>query len=482
EHLLEPYQLELVERLGSAEGPQVDGPALGRILQYRALECERRFSRARALGSRKVLPLPHQIDAVYNRMLQAPQVRFLLADDPGAGKTIMAGMLIREMQARASAERVLILVPPLVLTQWQDELKSKFDLEFRIITRATLKEAAGRNPFVEIPYCLTSMYFAARDDVKALVAEADFDLVIIDEAHKMAAYTEGVKKRKIRRTRLYQLGEVVCRRAPHRLLLTATPHKGDTENYRHLLQLVDSDVFSRRDKEDGDPAILRDRANPYVIRRLKENMVRFDGTPLFPPRTTITLEFDLSDEELHLYEAVTDYVRTHFNRAMGRGQTRTAFAMMVLQRRLSSSVEAIRQSLSRRRKRLEELLTRIEMDRGTDEAASQAKAREWDIQDEMDEVPLSEQEHLEEQVESETDAADPEELRAEIEELGRLISRSEAVLRSGHERKIAELERTLFGPEGLLAKGEKILIFTEFTDTVRYLQERLQGRVAGIAT
>jgi superfamily II DNA or RNA helicase len=475
EHLLESYQLEFVERIGTRETAGVDGPAIGRALQYKALECERQFSRTRALGSQRVLPLPHQIDAVYNRMLQAPQVRFLLADDPGAGKTIMAGMLIRELQARGSADRVLILVPPLVLTQWQDELRSKFGLDFRIITRATVKEAGGRNPFVETPKCLASLYFAARDEIKALVAEADFDLVIVDEAHKMAAYTEGVKTRKTRRTRLYQLGEVVCRRAPHRLLLTATPHKGDTENYRHLLQLVDPDVFRRRDGEQ-EQELLRDKANPYVIRRLKENMVRFDGTPLFPPRTTITLEFDLSKDELNLYEAVTDYVRHHFNRAMGRGQTRTAFAMMVLQRRLSSSVEAIYQSLSRRRERLQALLVRLEQDPQATPPATDDSGP-----DDPEDVTAAEEEQLEERAEAETDAVDPEELRLEISELDRLIGWAGALRGGTAERKLVELENTLFGPDGLLAKGEKILIFTEFTDTLRRLQERLQQRVEGIA-
>lgn len=475
EHLLESYQLEFLERIGTRDTAGIDGPAIGRALQYRALERERQFSKTRALGSQRVLPLPHQIDAVYNRMLQSPQVRFLLADDPGAGKTIMAGMLICELQARGSADRVLILVPPLVLAQWQDELRSKFGLDFRIITRATVKEAGGRNPFIETPRCLASLYFCARDEIKAMVAEADFDLVIVDEAHKMAAYTEGVKTRKTRRTRLYQLGEVVCRRAPHRLLLTATPHKGDAENYRHLLQLVDSDVFRRRDGEQ-EQELLRDKANPYVIRRLKENMVRFDGTPLFPPRTTITLEFDLSKDELDLYKAVTEYVRHHFNRAMGRGQTRTAFAMMILQRRLSSSLEAIYQSLSRRRNRLLELLVRLEQE------GEEARVSAEDYcPDDLEDVTLAEEEQLEERAEAETDAVNPEELRLEISELSRLIDWAGTLRAGSEERKLAELEKTLFGPDGLLVKGEKILIFTEFTDTLRHLKERLQDRVKGIA-
>lgn len=491
EHLLETYQLDLLEHLGaSQETAQLDGAVYGRILQYRALDCERRFSHVRALGNQSVLPLPHQIAAVYNRMLQAPQVRFLLADDPGAGKTIMAGMLIRELQARASADRILILVPPLVVPQWQEELRSKFDVEFRIITRLSLKESGGRNPFMEHACCLTSLYWAARDDVKALIAEADFELVIADEAHKMAAYTEGVKRRKVRRTRLYQLGETVFRHAPHRLLLTATPHKGDPENFRHLLRLLEPDVFSRVEKAERSRAsgkqeeaeLLRDRANPYVIRRLKEGMVQFDGTPLFPPRTTMTLEFDLSPDELALYEAVTDYVQHHFNRATQRGQTGTAFAMMLLQRRLSSSIEAIHQSLVRRCNRLRQLWEQLmsQAERVDDQEPVDA-AFDEDVDIDMDEAPLAEQEQWEEQVEKEADAIDPDELRLEIEELERLLVQSGYLRQGGYERKFTELERTLFGLDGLLTKGEKILIFTESTDTLRSLQERLQDRVAGIA-
>ncbi len=499
EHLLETYQLDLLERLGAQqETTERNGALYGRILQYRALDCERRFSRIRALGSQRVLPLPHQIAAVYNRMLQAPQVRFLLADDPGAGKTIMAGMLIRELQARASADRILILVPPLVLNQWREELQSKFDVEFRIITRLSLKESGGRNPFMEHACCLTSLYWAARDEVKALIAEADFELVIADEAHKMAAYTEGVKRRKVRRTRLYQLGETVFRHAPHRLLLTATPHKGDPENFRHLLGLLEPDVFSRVEKADRAKAsakkeeveLLRDRANPYVIRRLKEGMVQFDGTPLFPPRTTMTLEFDLSPDELALYEAVTDYVKYHFNRATQRGQTGTAFAMMLLQRRLSSSIEAIHQSLVRRLDRLRHLwenLMASQAERVDDQALEDRTSMDAAFDDgvdedvDMDEAPLSEQEEWEEQVEREADAIDPDELRLEIEELERLLVQSGQLRQGGYERKFTELERTLFGLDGLLTKGEKILIFTESTDTLRSLHERLQERVAGIA-
>lgn len=167
-----------------------------KYIQYRLLKNEMRFSNSRALGNEKLLPLPHQIEAVYERMLQVPNVRFLLADDPGAGKTIMAGMLMKELIARFQMERILILVPPLVLKQWQEELEQKFGLHFHIANRTVLKEYGRKNPFTENNYILTSMYWAIRDDVRPLIQEANYDLIIVDEAHKMAAYTEGTAKKK----------------------------------------------------------------------------------------------------------------------------------------------------------------------------------------------------------------------------------------------------------------------------------------------
>lgn len=173
---------------------RISGDAFRRMLRSRVFENESRYSETRALGSQNLLPLPHQIEAVYSRMLQVPQVRFLLADDPGAGKTIMAGMLIRELKARQAVERVLILVPPLVLTQWQEEMHEKFSMDFTILTRDSLRNNRV-NPFLENAHCLASMYWATLDDVKPLVLEADFDLVIVDEAHKMAAVSGIIKGR-----------------------------------------------------------------------------------------------------------------------------------------------------------------------------------------------------------------------------------------------------------------------------------------------
>ncbi|MCL4439876.1 MAG: DEAD/DEAH box helicase [Firmicutes bacterium] len=473
ETMLEGYQIGLLERLSVQEGPKgLIAHTVQRYLQYYVLAAQKSFSRCRALGSQTVMPLPHQIEAVYDRMLQVPQVRFLLADDPGAGKTIMSGMLIRELQARGVAERILILVPPLVLLQWQEELREKFGMEFQVINRNTLKDANGRNPFELYPHCLASLFWTAREDIRPYVQDASFELIIVDEAHKMAAYTHGKKVRKTKRTRLYQLGESILRHTAHRLLLTATPHKGDRENFRHLLQLIDPDIFAYT----GSGEELREQSNPFIIRRLKEKMVQFDGTPLFPPRTTKTIEFDLSPLELELYEEVTEYVRNNFNRAERTGNTGTAFTMMLLQRRLSSSIEAIHLSLERRQQRIQELLNASQEER----EHIQHELSGLELEQYEDET-AEEQQEMEASLEGAVVSVAEEELYLELQALDHLLHKTARLRSLDVERKYLELEKTLFGPQGLLNKGEKIVIFTESADTLRYLESRLQDRVPGIA-
>ncbi|MEH7248591.1 helicase-related protein [Neobacillus niacini] len=460
---LENIQLGFVDHFSDTNEKYEDKLLYQHFLQYYFLESESRFSKSRARGNKNMIPLPHQIEAVYSRMLQSPQVRFLLADDPGAGKTIMSGMLIRELKARRAVDRTLILAPPLVVKQWQEELKEKFDEDFIIATRALLNQSVDMNPFEVNDQVIASMYWATRDDVKNMIVNAKFDLVIVDEAHKMAAYTVG-QKRRVQRTKMYQLGETLLRHTEHCLLLTATPHKGDKENFKHLMGLVDHEIFSRITKGDS----LYEKTNPYIIRRLKESMVNFDGTPLFPKRTTKTLGFELSNEEKELYEDVTDYVREHFNRAKQNNKPNVAFAMMLLQRRLSSSIEAIYLSLVRRKEKLQEILV------------SGIKQSGFN-QDDFEVSILEEQEAYEIEAEGETEIQDFAVLQLEIDILDKLIRKAGYIRNSENERKYLELERSLFGAGGLLSRGEKILIFTESKDTLLYLERRLKTRVAHIA-
>ncbi|MDQ6598103.1 DEAD/DEAH box helicase [Bacillus salipaludis] len=472
ELMLDDSQIGSIERLSVNKHDKLkSGRDLQYYLQYHVLKLDQKYSESRSLGNKNIIPLPHQIDAVYNKMLHSPQVRYLLADDPGAGKTIMSGMLIRELRARKSAERILILVPPLVVSQWKEELQQKFDEEFTIINRSLMNEYPNQNPFEVFDLCIASMYWAARNDVKQFLMDTSFDLVIVDEAHKMAAYTHGKKTRIIARTSLYRLGESLLPHAPHRLLLTATPHKGDMENFRHLMKLIDTDVFAHAETNES----LKDKTNPFIIRRLKEQMVHFDGSPIFPKRKTITIEFELTDLELELYERVTNYVEMHFNRAKNSGNNSTAFAMMVLQRRLSSSLESLYLSLKRRRERLER--TYHEKITG---GSSHDKAPQL-LAEELDELSSEELEKVEQSVEGSTNNIDEFELMNELNQLDDLIERARFVRENGIERKYLELENTLFGPNGLITRGEKVLIFTEFKDTLNYLHSCLALEVPKIA-
>lgn len=466
ENYLEKHQLQEVERFSDEAASDQLRDRFQHYLQYHVLRTEKEYSQSRARGNKNMIPLPHQIEAVYSKMLQAPQVRYLLADDPGAGKTIMSGMLIRELKARDMIRKTLILVPPLVLKQWQTELKEKFDEDFLIITRSYLDASGELNPFDMHQQVIASVYWASREDIKNMIINSQFDLVIVDEAHKMAAYTVGQKKRKVKRTKMFQLGENLLRHTEHTLLLTATPHKGDKENFRHLMSLIDHDIFSQLNRGDS----IFEKSNPYVIRRLKEKMLNFDGTPLFPKRTTKTLGFDLSPAEIELYEAVTEYVRHHFNRAKQNNKPNVAFAMMILQRRLSSSVEAIYLSLLRRKERLQKVL----------ETGQKVQEMMLDYED-YEDSSLEEQELLEAYAEGEYEELDFDELQVEIEMLDQLIRKANVIRQSQNERKFLELEKTLFGANGLLAQDEKILIFTESKDTLNYLEKKLKAYVPEIA-
>lgn len=474
ELLLEKEQIIKLKNVEKNRHQNVLGASdIQRYIQYLSFKNEVEYSNTKALGNSELIPLPHQIEAVYRRMLQTPLVRFLLADDPGAGKTIMSGMIIKELLARLSIKRILILVPPLVLKQWQEELLQKFNLNFHIINRNVVNEYGGKNPFVENNFSIASMYWSIQDDVRALIQVAEFDFIIVDEAHKMAAYTQGSAKKKVVRTKLYQLGESILRKSPHCLLLTATPHKGDTENFRHLMRLIDEDVFSSSSINRN----LREKANPYVIRRLKENLTHFDGTPIFPKRTTKTIKFQLTNEELSLYNSVTDYVRLYFNRAINNGNNSTAFAMMLLQRRLSSSLAAIHLSLKRRYKRLEKLYYQTEIER----KRYLEKIKKINFDNYLDEGNEF-QENIENELELSFDEIDLEELQKELKVLKKLIHQTENVRHYTVERKYQELEKTLFDDQiGLLKRNEKIIIFTESVDTLLFLEERLLQHVSSIA-
>src|SRR5436305_916079 len=220
-----------------------------------------------SLSIARVDPLPHQLEAVYEYFLKLPRIRFLLADDPGAGKTIMAGLLLKELKIRGLLKRTLIVTPANLSFQWQREMKDKFRENFEVIRGDVLRANYGSNPWQEKNQVITSVSWVSRiDDAKESLLRSHWDLIIVDEAHKMSAYSADKK------TLAYQLGESLSSMTDHFLLMTATPHKGDAENFCRFLALLDKDVYG--DVASIDAAIRKHEA-PFYLRRVKEALVHF---------------------------------------------------------------------------------------------------------------------------------------------------------------------------------------------------------------
>jgi superfamily II DNA or RNA helicase len=433
-----------------------------------------------AVTASQIEALPHQITAVYGEMLPRQPLRFLLADDPGAGKTIMAGLLIKELLIRGDLERCLIVAPGSLVEQWQDEMAEKFGLGFDSVTRDQIEASITGNPFVERNRLILRLDMAARsEELKAkLGAAPDWDLVICDEAHRMAASYFGGE---VKETQRHKLGKLLGTRTRNLLLMSATPHNGKEADFQLFMGLLDADRFEGRFREGIHKADVSD-----MMRRLiKEELYRMDGTPLFPERRAYTAGYALSPEEVELYQAVTTYVRDEMNRAdrTGDGNRRTSvgFALQILQRRLASSPAAIHRSLERRRKRLEERLREERLLRdGGSRLARSLVLPSYDP-DELEEAPGEEQEAAEEQIlDSATAAQTLAELEAEITILKDLEERALRLKLSGRDAKWRELESILDEPMMLdAATGlrRKIIIFTEPRDTLDCLAQKIAARI-----
>ncbi len=425
------------------------------------------------------MALPHQIQAVYGTMLDRQPLRFLLADDPGAGKTIMSGLLIKELMTRGVVRRAMIVAPGSLVEQWQDELAEKFGLEFTIVTSDLVAASRSGNPWAEHDLLICRLdHLARNEEYQGRIATSEWDLVIIDEAHKCSAHYVGSE---VKYTKRYHLAELLGRRSTNLLLLTATPHSGHDVNFHLFLALLDSDRFAGRPR---DGTRLSDASDMWR-RAIKEDLKRFDGSDLFTKREAKSLEFELSTDEKILYAAVTDYVREEFNRADrvgvdGKRRAVVGFALTTLQRRLASSPEAIYQSLRRRRDRLEKRLVeegliaeghRLRLEHRLDDERD-----EQDVDDILDELPEDESEDLVEEVVDQATAAQTiEELRAEVGRLTELQKLAERVRASRTDKKWEELRELLMAPDMKLPNGNrrKIIVFTEHKDTLTYLQGRI---------
>lgn len=426
-----------------------------------------------AVATSDVRPLPHQIRAVYGELLPRTPLRFLLADDPGAGKTIMAGLYIKELILRGDVQRCLVVAPGGLVDQWQDELYLKFGLRFDILD-PSLADAPGIDSvFAASPLQIARMDQVARNEVLLeQLDDTEFDLVVIDEAHRMSAHYFGGKLLKSKR---FQLGERLNSRTRHLLLMTATPHAGKEEDFQLFLTLLDKDRFEGKYAE----GIHSDDTSGLMRRMVKEDLLTFEGRPLFPERVAETVPYELTEAEYELYEEVTSYVRDGMNRAARLDDKRkntVGFALTVLQRRLASSPEAIYRSLVRRVERLQK--SRHELLNPSQVAARDAYlAGDAEILDDLDEYTAEEIEHIEEElVDAATAARTVEELDAELIELSHLVASASRVRASEQDRKWTEL-RAILEDHALTtdANGSlrKLIIFTEHRDTLDYLERRI---------
>ena len=464
--------LDRVRVLDAEHSFDGDGRLLRLGLQAYSLGIAYEFDPYFGLSISRVDPLPHQLEAVYDYLLKLARVRFLLADDAGAGKTIMAGLLIRELELRGLAERILIVCPANLAFQWQRELKEKFDTKFLVTKGQDIRDQFGVNQWLERNRIITSLDLAKRQEILPGLRQVHWDLVIVDEAHRMSAADESHKSLR------YRLGELLRDSSDHMLLLTATPHKGDPLNFSLFLQLLDADAYA--DVKSIRAAMDRRRA-PFYLRRTKEAMVYFperrsDGTwtaeKIFTKRIPHTVDFHIDGAEFELYREVTRFVKRESARAAAENEDPRAraigFLMSLYQRRLASSTYAMRRSLENRARRLQEGLKR---------AQDLARLAPPDLPDpeEIEEMEESERERLEALLQAVTLAGSAEQVRDEVQELRRLAIQAQAVEDAGAEAKLSEL-KALLQKEGFFDHpDQRLLLFTEFKDTLDYLVTRLKS-------
>jgi superfamily II DNA or RNA helicase len=441
-------------------------------------------------------PLPHQIKAVYGELLPRTPLRFLLADDPGAGKTIMAGLYIKELLLRGDLARCLIVAPGSLVEQWQEELLDKFGLRFELLTRTLVDAAIDDSVFDRTPLLIARMDQLSRaDDLKAQLERSDWDLVVVDEAHRMSAHYFGAE---LKTTKRYELGRLLGRVARHFLLMTATPHAGKEEDFQLFMALLDADRFEGRYRD----AVHSIDTEGLMRRMVKEELLTFEGKPLFPERVAETLRYQLSPSERDLYEAVTQYVRQEMNRAEqlkaegdGRRGNTVGFALTILQRRLASSPEAILRSIERRRRRLEQRRQELIEMRAVGESSLERRladllGRSGEVTDEvLDDLTGEEREEVEEGVVDAASAArTAAELDVEIDILADLEELARRVRLSGTDKKWTELRSLLLDESSMYeADGSrrKIIVFTEHRDTLNYLVDQVRdllGRDDAVVT
>jgi len=474
------HRLE-VEQNGRPWSFDADGALLRLVTEANRIKLAHYFDPYLAIHTSLVDPLPHQISAVYGEMLPRQPLRFLLADDPGAGKTIMAGLLMKELIARSDLERCLVVAPGSLVEQWQDELGQKFNLEFDILSRDMIENSRSGNPFSDRDRLIVRLDVLARNEElqEKLMSASEWDLIICDEAHRMSATYFGGE---VKYTRRYQVGQKLGQVCRHLLLMSATPHNGKEEDFQLFMALLDGDRFEGRFRDGVHYADTED-----MMRRLtKEELLKFDGRPLFPERRARTVKYQLSEGEAALYTAVTEYVRTEMNRVQrfaegdGKKRNNVGFALQILQRRLASSPAAIYQSLKRRRERLDNELGEARLAAKGRRAGASEPAINADMLRNIEEYGQEEIDELEDLISTgATTAETVEQLALEVETLNGLETMALGVLRSGVDTKWSQLNRILDDDLMIDAAGNrrKLIIFTEPKDTLHYLLDKVRARL-----
>ncbi|SIS10758.1 Type III restriction enzyme, res subunit [Microbispora rosea] len=485
--LYRDHESRLMLRKASAEyGFDADGALFKLAAEALRIRMAARFDPMLAVTTSDLEPLPHQIQAVYGELINRTPLRFVLADDPGAGKTIMAGLYMKELMLRGDLERCMVVAPGGLVEQWQEELQEKFGLRFELLTRQLAEAQLDQSVFERYPLLIARMDQLSRnEELQEQLKQSDWDLVVVDEAHRMSAHYFGDE---LKKTRRYQLGELLGRHARHLLLMTATPHAGNEADFQLFMGLLDSDRFEGKYREGISSA----DTNGLMRRMVKEDLLTFEGKPLFPERRAYTVPYFLSPAERELYEVVTEYVREQMGRAQqlaaqgeGRRGNTVGFALTVLQRRLASSPEAILKSLERRHKRLQQL--RHELATQGSPMEGQLKGRlaamlgkdVGDLDSDLDDLPSGELEQIEDDVvDAATTAQTIAELDKELAILVDLVEVARRVRNSGTDRKWTELSE-LLQSNALIRDDDgsprKLIIFTEHKDTLEYLVERIRG-------
>ena len=463
---IEQFESQVSQKVGGAHTFDAE-PRLFRLgVEALRTHLAHAFDPQFAVSVSQVDPLPHQLDAVYNHMLVLPRIRFLLADDPGAGKTIMAGLLMRELMQRGDVKRVLVLCPKALTDQWRREMWERFREPFELVTGETIANSFGRNTWVENDRIVASVDLAIQDHVLPGIDQSHWDLIIFDEAHKLSAYRYGSAGR-IDKTKRYMLAERLATKMKHLLLMTATPHKGDPENFRLLLSLLDDKVFA---SQTGTQNALHQQGSPFFLRRMKEAMRHFDGRPLFLPRTVTTPAYELHRHEQELYDAVTDYVSNGLAQAEQSSNRNVTLALIILQRRLASSLYAVTKSLERRRDRLSDELDQAQQSKRSFQPSLGGSLIDYDLaEDEPEELTDADEATLS----GASTARTSEELRDEVAQLNKLIDLAHSTRQKGPERKVEEFRKAVES-QTVTDRNEKILVFTEHVDTLHYLTRQLR--------